>query len=551
MRSDEREPAHPSVSRRRKLVVRTVMLALIAFVLALAVVLVIQRLASRLDHRAPDPRARESPVSFIAPGPLPKGSILVGAAEKDGDGYPRQQVDQRALRSLLWHGRYAELDRFIEELQAAFERDWHKEYWPIDAGDAFASAEPELREQLDRWVAATPDAFSPYLARGAHWVAVGYARRGGDTADKTSGAEFRSMADAFREAAKDILRAQALRPGLVAAHRLTIQLALASSQDKLAEQAIRSALKLCPTCFQVRVTFLVSLKPRWGGSYERMMSFAKEAPIRENSLLRVLPGFIYADQADQLLRQRKLHEALVMIERACSLGDHWLFLMERARVKIQLDDFVGALADLDDSLLLRRDNPRALFLRAWLHRNKKRYAEAGVDFLAALQLRPTDPMARRGLEPTVQGLVFAGWEQHRLGQRRQAIDLLDLAMALAPDNQEANRRRFAMIMDGRGISDEDLARLQAEAMEAPDDFRIHQRLDYALAKRRRFHEVIALWKAFLARHPDHGRALLERSGAFYHLERFEDALVDARSSCALGLSEGCYFSAMLQRHILR
>ncbi|HEX7509520.1 MAG TPA: hypothetical protein VF550_22305, partial [Polyangia bacterium] len=51
-------------------------------------------------------------------------------------------------------------------------------YWAIDSGAAFDSAEPALRAQLDSWVAATPESFAPYVARGYYGLAVAWAGGG-------------------------------------------------------------------------------------------------------------------------------------------------------------------------------------------------------------------------------------------------------------------------------------------------------------------------------------------------------------------------------------
>ena len=64
-------------------------------------------------------------------------------------------------------------------------------------------------------------------------------------------------------------------------------------------------------------------------------------------------------------------------------------------------------------------------------------------------------------------------------------------------------------------------------------------LDYKLARQAQFERVVALWNDFLARHPEHGQAYLERGGALFHLRRLPDALADAQKACDLGVSEGC------------
>jgi hypothetical protein len=141
----------------------------------------------------PAPERRTQALVKLAPVPVPTALPLRGGDGVDDDGYPVAAVDRAALRSLLWHRRYQELTRAFAELQGDFEADAKREYWPMDAGDAFASAEPELRDRLDAWVAATPDSFAPYLARGTYWVAVGFARRGGRFTEDTTHDEMAAL----------------------------------------------------------------------------------------------------------------------------------------------------------------------------------------------------------------------------------------------------------------------------------------------------------------------------------------------------------------------
>jgi 3-methyladenine DNA glycosylase/8-oxoguanine DNA glycosylase len=72
----------------------------------------------------------------------------------------------------------------------------------------------------------------------------------------------------------------------------------------------------------VRVAYLFSRTPRWGGSYAEMDAYAASAPVEKNARLRVLAGYADYDRADLLLRSDP-RGALQAIERACALGENW------------------------------------------------------------------------------------------------------------------------------------------------------------------------------------------------------------------------------------
>ena len=140
-------------------------------------------------------------------------------------------MDRPALRSLLWHGKYRELSSYVEEFQNRTERDWHAEYWILDAAETLGTGEKELLPALDAWVAVTPDSFAPYLARGYHWVHAAYSLRGSKFAAQTPKADLGAMRDALVKGLADLDRALALRPRLVTALREKIRIHIALGQE--------------------------------------------------------------------------------------------------------------------------------------------------------------------------------------------------------------------------------------------------------------------------------------------------------------------------------
>jgi tetratricopeptide (TPR) repeat protein len=479
---------------------------------------------------------RLTPVAEIAPAPMPQALPLRGPIGHDAEGYPTQYVDRPALRSLLAHQRYADLNRYFEEFQASFEADLKREYWPIDAGDSFASAEPELGAALDGWVAATPDAFPPYLARGTYWTTTAFVRRGSDWARNTAGEDFDAMRDALIHASADLEHALSMRPKLVAARRQQ----LLARDSKKARAILDQALAVCPSCFQIRITYIYTITPRWGGSYEAMRQFATQSANPAFPRLKLLKGYENADRADLLDTEKKYEEALVAIQRACSLGEHWEFLLDRAKTENRKGDLVAAKKDLDRAIELRPGRPEMLFERASVSRASSQWESAGRDLLEALRSNPTDANGRWLLDRVIAGLVYEGWEHYRAHRKNDALRVYDLAAELAPKNGEVQSRRGSIVM---GVAPQEqppeIAALEAAAEKAPDDFRAHQALDYALAKRGEYARVVGMWDDYIQHHPDDGPAHLERGGAYHHLQRRKEAQADVARACELGVSEGC------------
>lgn len=487
-------------------------------------------------------RIRQERESRVVPAiegatiPLRGGLPLLGSDGVDDDGYTTAYVDQIALRSLLSKGRYGELSGYFDKFQTVFEADAKREMWPLDAADAFASAEDALDAPLDAWVAAMPDSFAPYLARGAHRAAVGFARRGAKWAKNTPDADVRAMKSSLDRAREDLDRAIALRPKLVAAMRYRLQSAAhgSSSATETKASILEQALVACPDCYQIRVTFLMNSTPRWGGSYGAMSEFAKGAMVSSsNPRMRLLAAYVDLDKANLARIDKRFDAAFVAIQRAATFGENADVLVERSRIQRERRQFGLARTDADRALSLRPNFVDAKFERASVNLASSWWEAAGRDLLAGLRVDPTDALGRALLDPVVRGLVYQGQVDEQAGRTNDALRVLDLAAELAPqDSKLQSRRAWLLARTGaKGLAD--------GSNDVPDDIEAVRGMDYALAKEGKYDRVIALWDRYLEKHPDAARAYLERGGAHFQAGHQERANADARRACELGLNEGC------------
>lgn len=497
------------------------------------------RVAAQASASASVTKAREqrttAPID-IAPAPLPTALPLVGPEGKDAAGAPLAYVDQPALRSLLWHRKFDELTKYVEELQRDFEGDPAKEAWMTQAGDAFHTADTSLDEKLDAWVAASPGSFAPYFARGSHRVGVGYARRGAKFVKDTPKADLDAMRATLDLAEKDLAKALELRPRAIDAVSRQIALYAAEGRDVEMDRAVALATKRCAPCLGVRVQYMFSIRPRWGGSYDLMRAFAKKADVVLSPKLGVLGGFVDYDLADIAFASHKDDEALASIETAIGHGEIGEFLVLRSRIRHARGDAAGATADAERALALWPGNAEAEAVLAERYGNEKRWVDAGPHVLHAIQIDPTSGEAKSDLPWIADGLVYAGWSADQAGKSEEALSIYDMAIQLAPMDRETHAR-YDVALLGKGKPN--IPALFADAKAKPDDFRAHQRLDYALANEGRFQEIADMWAEYLSRHPDDEHAYLERAGTYRHLGRPKDSLADATKACDMGLNEAC------------
>ena len=254
----------------------------------------------------------------------------------------------------------------------------------------------------------------------------------------------------------------------------------------------------------------------------------------------VLPGFIDEDRSRVASEAGDLAAALRHIDHACALGDETAFLRTRGYLLARRDQKALALEALDRALDIRPQDPETLFERAQAnaYKGSQDWRAAHADLFLALQIKPAAPEAGELLPFVAHGLTFLGWQAHEQGRDDEAIRLLDQATDLLP-SRDLEQRRFAVLTSGFHDSEEELAKLENEANAQPNDFYPHQRLDYALSKRRNWNRIATMWNRFLLANPQHGRAYYERSGTLHNLGHRDASRADLLRACELGVSAAC------------
>jgi len=517
--------------------------------LCLVVVLVAARIGwdvwfqKRMKGIAAARTARVTPEIDVAPAPV-TGPTLIGPEGTDGYGYPRRYVDRPLLRTLLAREEYGELTRRLEELERDYEKDWHAEDQVSDALQALAVPDLAVKPKLDAWVALPGRSWAPHLVRGVYGVELGYAQRGTATLDKTALEDLRAMARTMAAADADLEHAVSLEPRLVWARRAQMQAALAVGDHARFAATYAQAAKICPLCFGPRVAYVLGLMPRWGGSYEEALRFARGE--RGNPRFKLLAGYVDFDRSELLAAEKRMDEALAAADRACAAGEWWPFLVHRGLVRKSSDPAL-ALADLDRALALAPGKPRVLFARADALGAAKRYSDAGRDLLAAIRADPVNREVRRLRPYIVQGLLWETGQHVKALRPEQALASLTLASELDPQNRELQGKRSALVSARTDSGQVTLAALKERAEKSPDDRAALQEYDYALARQGRYQEVIDLWTGYLRRHPDDARAYMERGGAFFQSGRRAEAVADARRACELGLNESCARAKLMEK----
>jgi len=353
-------------------------------------------LPTRIRHALPPPLAPASSAG--------ETSLLLPAVASHSEdlGYPTQTINRLAVRRLLLARSYDALDTLLSAYADSVQRDYRLEYRLFDAYAAFDVAIPSLEQHLTRWVQQRPTSAAAHLARATFLQASGWKARGGKETNETNRQQFQRMDDFFRRASAELSAAQRLAPNSIVAYRQLMNIATTQVDKVACRQLLDRALKIQPYSFVLRATYMHSLLPRWGGSYDAMAKFAQEsAPFADrNPRIRALQGFVDWDRGDKLEDAGHHAQAVAAFARAIGFGDFWQFRYQRGAFYSRTHQNKLAFEDLSSVLVQYPQYSDALYWRARaayeLARQSSGEASAAYDSQAyrdielAVALDPTD-----------------------------------------------------------------------------------------------------------------------------------------------------------------
>jgi tetratricopeptide (TPR) repeat protein len=213
--------------------------------------------------------------------------------------------------------------------------------------DVIDSKNDKVLVKLDKWVDSRPSYIS-YGARGVYKKNRGFWNRGSNFIQKTPTENISKMMKMHEEGKADLLVALKKNSKFVPAYSGLIGIERASGDISTATKILETAVREIPQTYYIRYGYLQSLRPRWGGSYEKMQSFAdnldKEALI--NPRIWSLKAEVFAEQGYNAWIEKDYKSAIRHYTAALSYGDRMDFLKNRGYIYMTLKKYDLALADL-------------------------------------------------------------------------------------------------------------------------------------------------------------------------------------------------------------
>jgi tetratricopeptide (TPR) repeat protein len=444
------------------------------------------------------------------------------------------------LREYFEDQQFDILNTLFEKYQEEFETDVYNEYKIFDVCRVFRTTLPGYEDIFESWLQFSPNHYAPYLARAHYFYEYGWESRGYRFRKDTPDEQIQKMRHFFRKAVEDVNRARAIDPKLIPAYTVLLGVYNATGDEEGEFQTIETALELFPESFLMRSTYMWAIEPRWGGSYEQMEEFAKEAEeyYDLNPELTVLYGFIYSDQAKRFKSNEKYEQALNMYTTALSYGDNFEFYHARAEIyHYYLNEAEKALADVERSITFRPLAYKSYQLRSRIYYKMGDIDSALDDLDTADLLKPAESSTDKWRNWAAQNLLKKG---HNIFKEdlNQAIEDYSLSLMFNPDIHETYYWRGVAHYRLRH-HEEALVDFEKSIELNPSHFDSYRMIDYTLLQNKEWDRIISYWNTFLELEPEHAEAYLERSGTYYHKKDFARSLKDLKQACDLGSEEGC------------
>lgn len=386
----------------------------------------------------------------------------------------------------------------------------------------FRDTDGEADRVSARWLERQPDSAYANLARASYYRYSAWAARGSKFAAETPRDNLRTMTELVDKAVPLLERAAELEPRLMPVYAGMLEVGMMDSRPELEQRAIALASKQDPACLSMAKARMRALEPRWGGSYEEMLSLGAElsAHVAGRPQLAMYLGAPYGDRGSVLVADDKLdQETAAILDIAVRMGSAEDYLHDAADVafnaKDEAKDPWKALAYLLQETRFReaevwayRNIARMLIIQEpeWGLRNAfiaerlapdesflqyliaagyyklHRYADAEKRYLVALE----DPQQRQAsLRELVKMWMFDAGLERKVGALK-AKPYLDRLLAEYPKDGQAWMYRTASDATIHGsVSDEVVQSFLRNAdRDDPRQAELVRRIEEELKKRR-------------------------------------------------------------------
>lgn len=303
--------------------------------------------------------------------------------------------------ALLKDKKFKELDSFLQAKQHSYEAgnlvpDALYEQFNFASGN-----ESWLETHLSAWIMSAPASYAAHVARGRYYVSRAWEARGDDYISNTPPKNIREMSRLMKLAVVDLEKSIPLTVKPLLSYSLLIDVGMAMGRSEQNRHWLDEANRIDPANTYVKIGYLLTLRPRWGGSIEEMQSFVDESKklLKKQEDINLLQSHVWRSHAYVRWKDYKdYHGCIDYYSKAIDLHDKEIRpFARRGYCYHKLKKYDEALRDYNRVLSIAPRNGYVLKSRGALYSDLHRFDEAIVDLVRATEINPNDGYTWRTL----------------------------------------------------------------------------------------------------------------------------------------------------------
>lgn len=302
---------------------------------------------------------------------------------------------------LLKNKKFKELDSFLQAKQHSYESGnlglgALYEQFNFASGD-----EPWLEANLSAWVKGAPASYAANLARGRYYVSRAWEARGDEYISNTPPENIREMSRLMKLAIVDLEKSISLTAKPLLSYSLLINAGMAMGRNEQNRRWLEEANRIDPGNTYIKINYLLTLRPRWGGSMEEMQAFVDESKklLKKQEDINLLQSHIWRSHAFVRWKDHKDYQGCIdYYSKAIDLyGKDMRPFVRRGYCYHMLKRYEEALRDYSHVISIAPRNGYVLKSRGALFSDLRRFDEAIVDLIRATEIDPSDEYTWRTL----------------------------------------------------------------------------------------------------------------------------------------------------------
>lgn len=486
------------------------------------------------SDRPPDVINNRSELQSVEPlnlNPRSKSTVDTGT-EHTG------QIKVELIR-LLKQQSYLALNNRLTDYQNRMERNIKFEDNLIYAYRAFQMNDSKFEALFDEWVAMFPISHHPYLARANYYVRKGWNARGSKWASETTQQQIEMMNFYFAKANEDLEKAVQLDDSNLDVYALKLSIARATGEDSELQTILQKCLSIHPGTFRIRSIYLLSITPRWGGSYYEMQAFIDDSLklLSFNSRLSLLQGYILYDQGQMNSIMRSYQAADALYVKALAFGPNDLIYNARGDNFYTQKKYQKALQSYNKAISLNSEDAGYFNWRAKTYVQLKDFDQAFKDIEHANAISPGNKSVSETKNWLASKYKRQGYDLRKQNEPGRALQYFERTLQLDPDDADAYYRKGAALYD-QNRHDQALNVFEKAVELDPDNYSTYVYIDRILESEGKWNEIIGYWDRYIERNPNNSRAYIERGGTYYRKGDIKMAMENAKKAADLGSPMG-------------